>query len=198
MFAGIVEGTGQVVSLAERSGGRYITVNLGKLARGVKSGDSVAVDGVCLTAVAPRRGTVHFMAVPETLRKTTLSRLARGSLVNIERSLMVGQRLAGHFVQGHVQGVGKIIARRIRGADVQLRIGLPVALMPFVAPQASIAVHGVSLTVARVGKRDFSVALIPTTLERTNLGQLKEGDGVNVETDLIARHVVHWLRRRRE
>ncbi|MBI4021887.1 MAG: riboflavin synthase [Candidatus Andersenbacteria bacterium] len=197
MFAGIVEGTGRVAAAADRLGGVYLTVRLGKLGRVVRAGDSLAVDGVCLTAVSPRGGTVHFVAVPETLRKTTLGQLEAGSMVNIEHSLKVGSRLAGHFVQGHVEGVGTVVSRRERGADVRLRIRPPPALMPYLAPLSSVAVHGVSLTVARAGRRDFTVALIPTTLRLTNLGQLKVGDKVNLETDLVARHIIHWLKMRR-
>lgn len=186
-----------MTELARHAGGYNLAIQLGTLARGVKDGDSLAVDGVCLTAVAPRRGVVRFKVVPETLRKTTLSRLTRGSVVNVERSLVVGERLAGHFVQGHVQGVGRIAARRARGADVRLTVRPPARLMSFITTQASVAVHGVSLTVARLGQRDFTVALIPVTLERTNLSRLHEGDLVNIETDLIARHVIRWLERQR-
>lgn len=186
-----------MTAVADRSGGVYLTVQLGKLGRGVRDGDSVALDGVCLTAMSPHQGRIHFIAVPETLRKTTLGQLVRGSMVNIERSLRVGSRLAGHFVQGHIEGVGTVVSRRERGADVRLRVRPPAALLPYLAPLSSVAVHGVSLTVARVGNRDFTVALIPATLKLTNLAQLNAGDTVNIETDLVARHVIHWLKMHR-
>jgi riboflavin synthase len=193
MFSGIVEGTAEVQSLNPQPGGVKLVIALGAMGEGLSSGQSVAVNGVCLTAVAPVGSGWSFDVITETLRKTNLGQLKVGSYVNIERSMRLGDGLEGHFVQGHVQAVGVLSKRLATDKDFQLTFTPPAAIMPYCAPLGCIAINGVSLTIAAVTPETFSVALIPTTLERTNLGQLKEGDTVNIETDILARQIVHYL-----
>lgn len=193
MFTGIVEITGRITSTSHVPGGRRLTVDVGPMANEVKQGDSIAVNGICLTAtqIAPPR--VSFDVIQETLARTTLDGLRIDSRVNLERSLKPESRLDGHFVQGHVDGkagVTKIIADASQWV-VWLRPSEVIAA--YIIPKGSVALDGVSLTIASVDHGAFSVALIPTTLERTNLGELKTGSEVNVETDVIVRTVIHRL-----
>jgi riboflavin synthase len=144
--------------------------------------------------VASRRGSkIIFDVMTETLRKTALGKLAKGDAVNIERSLKAGQRIDGHFVQGHVEGVGSVVKKVADGKDYKLTIKPPGKLMKYIAPLGSISVNGVSLTVASLTRSTFTVALIPTTLKLTTLGALVSGDIVNIETDMVARQVVRYL-----
>lgn len=162
------------------------------------AGDSISVSGVCLTLAADPAATgslLLFDAVPETLRVTTLGRLNPGSRVNLEHSATPQTLMGGHIVQGHVEGLAKVEAVE-RGAEHRLRLGPPAQLMESITPRGAVALDGVSLTVASVDPRagTFEVALIPTTLERTTLGRLRPGDAVNIETDVVVRAAVHWLR----
>lgn len=199
MFTGIVAGIGTVVAsgATSRDGtgalAHRVEIELGPLAEGLVTGASVAVNGACLT-LAASRGTVGcFDVVPETWRRTTLSTLRPGESVNLERSLRVGDPLDGHFVQGHVEGVG-VVDRVDRGAgEWKLWVRVEQALTPPIVPKGSIAVDGVSLTVIDVAGDTFSVALVPTTRERTILGRRRPGDRVNIETDILARLVLHRL-----
>lgn len=194
MFSGIVEGMGEVTTIKPHAGGQQLTVRIGTLGRGLKAGHSVAVNGVCLTAVAPHGPRVQFDLITETLRKTNLGQLQVGSRVNIERSLRPADRLEGHFVQGHIQGAAALTKKIVTKKDFKLVFTPPKELLAYCAPLGCIAVNGVSLTIAAVDKQSFTVALIPTTLKLTNLGDLKVGDEANIETDLIARQLVHWLK----
>lgn len=199
MFAGIVEALGKVVRVgaaARRAPtgapAQRLDLELGKLLDDLQPGASVAVNGVCLT-LAGRSGPVGaFDVIPETWCSTNLRTLRIGDPVNIERSLRVGDRLDGHFVQGHVDGVGRV-ERIERGAEWKLWVTVEPALLPFIVRKGSIALDGTSLTIVDVGPAEFSVALIPTTLERTVLGRRRPGDLVNVETDILARLVVARL-----
>lgn len=193
MFSGIVEGTGKITAIKKIPAGRRFIIQLGRFTRDLKAGASVSINGVCLTVEQIKRGQVQFLAIPETLRKTNLGQLTVGSFVNIERSLKLGDTISGHFVAGHVDGVGKITRRLADKKEYKLWIKVPVPLRPYIAPRGSVALNGVSLTVAEVKKDIFAVALIPLTLELTNLGQLELEDGVNIEIDLIARQIVHLL-----
>lgn len=184
------------MAITAQPGGQRLVIALGALSRGLKAGHSVAINGVCLTAVAPRGQRVSFDLITETLRKTNLGQLKKGSKVNLERSLRLTDRLEGHFVQGHVQGVATLTKRLVTKKDFKLVFTLPQELLAYCAPLGCIAVNGVSLTIAAVDKRTFTVALIPTTLCLTNLGDLKVGDNANIETDLVARQLVHWLKLR--
>jgi riboflavin synthase len=192
MFSGIVAGTGRCVSLQRSRGGALLTVEAPGILDGVEDGESVAVAGVCLTAVrgsAP--GTVAFDLMPETLRRSTLGGLTTGSAVNLERSLRLGDRIGGHFVQGHVDGTAEVVtvvadgdARlvRFRFADPRLR--------RYVVEKGFIALDGVSLTVVKPLADGFTVSLVRTTLEVTTLGRLVPGASVNVEVDLFARYLL--------
>ncbi|HZN54657.1 MAG TPA: riboflavin synthase [Candidatus Polarisedimenticolaceae bacterium] len=196
MFTGLIRTIGRVVRVEPGAGATRLAVASDLPVETMEDGESVAVDGVCLT-VARREGDVFEAdAVAETLARTTLSGLARGDRVHLERALAMGERLGGHLVQGHVDAVARVLRATRSGADVRLEVELPVALRGLVARKGSIAVSGVSLTVAAVGPASFEVALIPETLARTRLGELAEGDPVNLEADLIARYLEALLRER--
>ena len=152
-------------------------------------GESVAIDGVCLTVT--ERGAAGFEAVAgaETLARTTLERLRSGSRVNLERALRVGDRLGGHFVQGHVDGVGTVSGRRDRGANIEIDVRAPAALARYLVEKGSVAIDGISLTVNQVAGDVFSVALIPHTATETTLASRRAGDRVNLEVDMIAKYV---------
>lgn len=185
MFTGIIEQTGQVTGI--RNGTLTIRAKLP-----AKVGDSVAVNGVCLTVVANRAGKVRFDVLEETLRRTNFGALRAGSLVNMERPLRAAGRLDGHFVQGHVDGTGKV--RSWKGE--QLEIIAPVSLMKYVVEKGSIAIDGISLTVAAVGRNWFRVCIIPHTRQVTNLRARRVGEAVNLEIDILAKYVERLLRRR--
>src|SRR5512134_3015653 len=190
MFTGLVSDMGVVERIAPRQGGARLTLRPTALrVDDLALGESVACSGVCLTVVERGGGLVSFDAVPETLSRTTVGSWRPGSAVNLERALALSERLGGHLVQGHVDAVGRVEARTPEGEGARLRISLPASIAPLVAEKGSIAVDGVSLTVAAVGRDWFEVALIPETLARTTLGGVQPGGAVNLEADVIARHV---------
>ena len=199
MFTGIVESTGVVAGVSPTGAGRELLVDAAGWGTGFAPGESVSVNGVCLT-LAPGAASEHaapalrFDVIPETLAKTTLGGLAKGARVNLERAATAATLMGGHVVQGHVEGVGEVHAIKTEG-EWRVTIGVPPALMPCITPKGSIAVEGVSLTIAAVdvAQSTFDVALIPTTLDVTTLGGLKAGSRVNIETDIMARTVVHYL-----
>jgi riboflavin synthase len=191
MFTGIVEDLGLV---AARDGARLV-VRSSVAAAGVAVGDSIAIDGVCLTVVAIDGEALSFDVTPETFRRTGLDAVGPGDGVNVERPATLVSRLGGHLVQGHVDGVGRVTAlRREDDGGAVLSVRLPGDLLPFVVEKGSIAFDGVSLTVAGIGGDVVDVALIPHTLAVTTLGGLTIGDGVNVEVDLIAKYVAQNVR----
>jgi riboflavin synthase len=191
MFTGIVREVGRVEAVTPAETAVRLVIRAPETAAGASVGDSVAVGGVCLTAVEAVDGVLAFEAVPETLRRSSLGRLEPGAAVNIEPALRVGDQLGGHFVQGHVDGVGSV-----RRADAEgLEIVAPADVLRYCVEKGSIAVEGVSLTVAALAGDSFSVALVPHTREVTTLGGLHPGDEVNIETDVIARHVERLLQR---
>lgn len=190
MFAGIIERTGVVVRLADHGDGARLDLELGAWLDELRIGASVAVNGACLTLADAREGVGSFDLVAETLRRTALGRLRAGDAVNLERSLRAGERIDGHFVQGHVDGVGAVIENGASRGEWSLVVGVPQALEPFLVPKGSVAIDGVSLTIAGVETGRLRVALIPTTLERTTLGARRVGDAVNLETDILARVIV--------
>ena len=199
MFTGIVEELGEVVDLAGHAGGAHLRVRAGALLAGarpgeIRPGDSIAVSGVCLTiTVLDGRAFAADLAA-ETLRRTTLGSLRPGDAVNLERPLRVDQRLGGHIVQGHVDGVGTITVIRPESEGVWMEITPPPTLMPYLAEKGSVAVDGVSLTVAELPGGDrFAVALIPHTLAVTTLGRKVLGDQVNLEVDILAKYVERLL-----
>lgn len=193
VFAGIIERTGRVSASLPTSAGKRLAVDAADLATGVKLGVSVSVNGVCLTVARCAGATLEFDVISETLRRTTLGDLTAGRRVNLERSLCAGDRIDGHFVQGHVDGTAVVAEVRNAAADWIVWLRPDENLLPYLVPKGSVAIDGVSLTIAEADARRFSVALIPTTLERTMLGELRAGDRVNIESDVIARIVVHRL-----
>jgi len=185
MFTGIVREVGTVDAF---DGSRLVVVAM-ETAAGSTVGDSVAVAGVCLTVVENDDGRLAFDVVPETLARTALGGLERGRAVNIEPSLRVGDQLGGHVVQGHVDGLGQVRSVREDGFARRLTIAAEPALLRYVVEKGSVAVDGVSLTVADVDADSFVVSLIPETLERTNLGDARPGRPVNIEVDVLAKYV---------
>ena len=195
MFTGIVEELGEVTALAERSDSVRLTVRGPLVLEGARRGDSVAVNGVCLTVVDTDGETFTADVMRETLDRSALGALAAGSPVNLERPMRLGGRLGGHLVQGHVDGTGRIEQRTASEHWEVVRISLPPDLERYVVHKGSITVDGVSLTVASVGPAEFTVSLIPTTLAMTTLGRKRVGDPVNLEVDVVAKYVERLLSR---
>lgn len=193
MFTGIVTETATVADALRTDEGRRIVVEGSDFSE-VEVGDSVAVDGVCLTAVAVDGRRVSFDVVPETLSRTTLGAAGPGSRVNIELAMPAAGRFDGHIVQGHVDGVGEVVSLDRTGAGTTMTVRVPEHLLGQIVEKGSLAVNGVSLTVAGVKDDAVSVALIPHTLEITNLGLRNTGDPVNLESDIIAKYVERMLR----
>mgnify|MGYP000135593905 CR=1 FL=1 len=193
MFTGIVEAMGQVVALEARPGGGRLRVRVPSEFTDLAPGRSLAVDGVCLTVVAVEGDTVLFDLAAETLRRTTLGRLRPGARVNLERPLATGERLGGHFVQGHVDGVGTVTRVTPEGEGIWMEVSLPPGLARYVAEKGSLALDGVSLTVAAAEDDRCAVALIPHTLAVTTLGRKGPGDLVNVEVDILAKYLARLL-----
>jgi riboflavin synthase len=192
MFTGIVRELGTVVSIEGEESVR-LEVEAPETAGGVGIGDSVAVSGVCLTVVAIDGPRLAFDAVPETLSRTSLGSLAAGSRVNMEPALRAGDPLGGHYVQGHVDGVGTVVSVEPEAAGARIAIAAP-ELVRYCVEKGSVTVEGVSLTVASVDEDGFEVALIPHTLEATTLGKLEPGDSVNLEADVLAKYAEKLLR----
>lgn len=190
MFTGLVADVGVVERIVPRQGGARLTLRPAQLpVDELVLGESIACSGACLTVVERGGGLVSFDAVPETLARTTVGGWRPGTRVNLERALAVGERLGGHLVQGHVDAVGEVLRRVPEGQGARLTISLPASIAPLVAEKGSIAVDGVSLTVAAAARDRFELALIPETLARTTLGQAGAGTKVNLEADVLARHV---------
>jgi riboflavin synthase len=189
MFTGLVQSLGSVVKLLSEPPGKRLVVRPAGEIGTACVGDSVAINGCCLTVVETSHGDWAFEAGPETLRRTNLGELAEGSLVNLERSLAVGDFLGGHFVTGHIDAVGTVTRRDDEGAWTTMWFRYPAVLAAQLASKGSIAVDGVSLTLVDVEADEFSVALIPHTLQVTTLGRRQVGDRVNLESDLLAKYV---------
>jgi riboflavin synthase len=190
MFTGLVADVGIVERVLPRQGGARIVIRPRALDVGaLVLGESVACSGACLTVVERGQGLAAFDAVPETLARTTLGSWRAGTEVNLERALALGDRLDGHLVQGHVDAVGEVLTRTPEGQGVRLALTLPAAIAPLVAEKGSIAIDGVSLTVASARRDRFEVAIIPETLARTTLAKAAGGTRVNLEADVVARHV---------
>ncbi|HXI72816.1 MAG TPA: riboflavin synthase [Verrucomicrobiae bacterium] len=197
MFTGIVQETGTVEQIARGTKSIALTVRAGVSARGVKLGDSVAVNGCCLTVVKiSARGKsrlLQFDVLQESWRLTNLQFVRPGSLVNLERPLRADGEFGGHFVTGHVDGVGKIVRWEKSGADHVLEIATPPDVMRYIIHKGSIAIDGISLTVAGVGKKTFRAWIIPHTFAVTALRERKAGDGVNLEADMLGKYVEKFL-----
>ena len=193
MFTGIVEGIGKIEKISKNTKNRsaiQMTVNLGKHAKGLKIGQSVALNGVCLTATKLSKSNCIFEMIGETTLKTDLGNLKPGDIVNIERSLKTGDRLEGHFVLGHVDGVGIIKKIQNKPKEVQVWFEIPKKLSKYVVKKGSIAVDGISLTVVDVKNNLASVCLIPHTIEITNFKTKNVGDKLNIETDILGKYIL--------
>jgi riboflavin synthase len=194
MFTGLVESPRPVVSASRRAdGGLDLDVDLGALADDVALGDSIAVSGVCLTAARLENGVARFEVSPESLARTRLGSLRAGDAVNVERALAASARLGGHFVQGHVDGLGTVARLEVKGEWAELDVKLPRTLGRYCVEKGSIALDGVSLTIARLeddaGATTVTIALVPLTLSKTTLGARRAGDPIHVEVDLVAKYV---------
>jgi len=196
MFTGIIEEVGHVIQLAQNNGNRRLTVSSSHLVKELKKGDSIAVSGVCLTAVEITPKSIGFDLAEETWNRTSFSRIKEGALVNLELPMRADGRFGGHIVQGHVDGTGKFLGLDpIPDADdYWLRIEIPPELARYVIFKGSLSIEGISLTVAKIEGTAVTVAIIPHTVQMTNLKSLKPGDPVNLEVDMIAKYVEKMMR----
>lgn len=189
MFTGLVEAVGTVTECTPANAGVRVRIRA-SLAGELSIGDSLAVNGVCLTATAPDPAEFHADIGPETLRVTSLGQLAVGTVVNLERPLRADSRMGGHFVQGHVDATGEIEELRPEADFYWLKVRFPSQLAPYLIPKGSVAVDGISLTVAQLAGEHFTVQIVPFTFEHTNLRHAKVGDRVNLECDMVGKYVV--------
>ena len=197
MFTGIIEAVGTVAGLETRGQRVGVVIEAPSVTAGVRVGDSVAVNGSCLTVTKIEAGRLSFDAVSETLERTSLGDQRVGARVNLERAMRADGRLDGHIVQGHVDGTGSVGALDRNGDDVRLRVQCGPEIARFLVEKGSVAIDGVSLTVVGVSDTGFDVALIPHTLTATNLGDRRAGDRVNLEADVLGKYVVRYLERTR-
>ncbi len=194
MFTGLIQEVGTIGAIRQRGGGAELTVSAPSIGPVCEIGESIAVNGTCLTVERPMDAAFVCYAGSETLERTTVGALGTGARVNLERALAVGERLGGHFVQGHVDCVGTLTARHADGETVRLTCEIPTEFMDHLVPKGSIAVDGISLTVTDVGESDFGVAIIPHTLGNTTLADATTGQRVNIETDVLAKYVARLVR----
>ncbi|CAG0983934.1 riboflavin synthase [Myxococcaceae bacterium] len=195
MFTGIVEAMGEISRIERSSDLARLVVDAGVAAEGAKLGDSIAVNGCCLTVTAIDDLRLSFEAVAETLARTNLGMLTPGSRVNLERSVLAGQRLDGHVVQGHIDATGEVVSLERNGDDVRLEVRCGRDFSDLLVDKGSVAIDGVSLTVVRAGRDGFDVALIPHTLAVTTLGRRRPGDRVNLEADVLGKYVKKYVER---
>lgn len=190
MFTGIIEEVGAVV----RRSGADVAVMATKVMEDLSLGDSIAIDGACMTVAALQDDGFVVQVSPESFERTTLKNLRVGHAVNLERAMRVGQRIGGHFVQGHVDGIGRIVDVRPQGDFSLWRFQAPAEVAKYLVPKGSVAVDGISLTVVDPVGDSFAVAVIPTTLRETTLGAKRAGDPVNMEADMLGKHIYHYLK----
>jgi riboflavin synthase len=197
MFTGIVEEVGRIARIEQKGENRRVVIEGKNTPKQLKTGDSCAVSGVCLTALNITPTSFAADLAPETWVRTSLSRITEGALVNLELPLRADGRMGGHMVQGHVDGVGKLVEFEhiANSDDYWLHIEVPAELEKYIVFKGSIAIEGISLTVARLEGLICTIAIIPHTVEMTNLGTLKPGDPVNVETDIVAKYLEKWFRK---
>jgi riboflavin synthase len=197
MFTGLVEEVGTIVSIVERGGNHRITIKAPQSAKELKEGNSIAVSGVCLTALDIKPGTFCADLAKETWTRTSFSRITQGTQVNLELPLKVDARVGGHIVQGHVDGTGKLIGLEpiAKADDFWLHIGIPEDLEKYLVFKGSVAIEGISLTVANLNGLRLTIAIIPHTIKMTNVQSLKAGDPVNIETDIVAKYLEKWTHR---
>ena len=191
MFTGIVEEVGVVASISENA----MTVRASKVTEDLKLGDSIAVNGACLTAVNFTAGEFSVDLSPETMRRTSLGELSEGRPVNLERALLASDRMGGHIVQGHVDGTGRVMSIKPEGDSIIFRIRVPKRLIRYIVEKGFVAVDGISLTVVKRGASSFTLAVIPYTSINTNLAAVSVGDRVNLEADILAKYVESLLDR---
>lgn len=196
LFTGIIEEVGIVRRLDRATAGAAIVIAAGKVTPGLKIGDSIAVNGPCLTVTAFDRESLTAFVMPETLRRSTLGELKPGQKVNLERALALGDRLGGHLVSGHIDGVATLLKREPEGAATLLTFNAPEQHLRYIVPKGSVALDGVSLTVIAVNAASFSVGIIPHTGQETTLGTTEIGSPVNLEVDLIGKYVERMLQPR--
>lgn len=192
MFTGLVEGTGRIV-FVEEGGMARLGVSASNLSQGTQIGDSVSVNGVCLTVNETDEETLVFYAMRETLRRTALGDLNEGDLVNLERAMTLGSRFGGHIVQGHVDGVGETLKVSPEGDAEIWEFSAPVEVLRYAVEKGSVCVNGISLTLVAVGSRSFTVSILPQTRDTTNLKGVSPGDRVNLEADVIGKYVERLL-----
>jgi riboflavin synthase len=190
MFTGIIEEVGAV----SRRSGADMTIMAQTVLDGVKDGDSIAINGACLTVVSFDAESFVVQMSPETIERTTLGTLKPGDAVNLERALAYGDRMGGHFVQGHVDGVGRVHSIQPQGEFSLWRFQAPSEVARYLVPKGSISVDGISLTVVEPSGDTFGVAIIPTTIEKTTLSSRKPGDPVNMEADMLGKHIFHYIK----
>jgi riboflavin synthase alpha subunit len=195
VFTGIVRERGRLVGRNGGPNGVELVVEAPETAAATHTGDSVALDGVCLTATDVSDGRITFHAVPETLDRSTFAALEPGAEVNVEPALRAGEPLGGHYVQGHVDGVGRVTDARPEGDGLRLRLEMPPELLRYCVPKGSIAVQGVSLTIAALDDDGVEIALVPHTLAATTLAALRPGAEVNLEVDVLAKYVERLVAR---
>jgi riboflavin synthase len=193
MFTGLIEETGKIESISNSGMGRTFVIAAKKVIEGVKKDDSIAINGACLTVVKFDSRTFTVEAVDETIRKTTLHKLHSGSEVNLERAMMVGDRLGGHIVQGHIDCTGKILTIQSETVGKLVKVQFPKNFSRYIVLHGSVCIDGVSLTVARLADNDFTVSIIPHTWENTILKNYKTGTEVNLEFDILGKYVERLL-----
>lgn len=193
MFTGIIEEIGEVVSFVKKGRSAVLAIQCVTAREGLRLGDSVAVDGVCMTAVTIKGGSIFFDLSGETLDRSTARFLKKGGRVNLERAARLGDRIGGHLVSGHVDGVGKIAAKKKAGSGAELNIEVPGELTRYLVEKGSVAVDGISLTVANCRGNKFTVALIPHTLNATTLKDKGVGAAVNIECDQVAKYIEKFM-----
>lgn len=193
MFTGIIQRVAKVLDFRKGSAGAKVTIDLGPMAQNVKFGESVAVNGACLTVIAIDGANVTFDIMAETLKVTTLGFIKAGDLANLEPAMQIGAKLEGHIVQGHVDGIAEVTNIKSAG-EWTIEMTAPAVLLEQMVNKGSVAVNGVSLTLVNVTSSRFSVSLIPTSLEETNLKFLSAGDKVNIETDILGKYVLSYLK----
>ena len=196
MFTGLVEEIGLCEDLQRSAGSARLLIQALGISCGVKIGDSISVNGCCLTAISTREGIMTFDLLDETLQRTNLQDLIPGRKVNLERSLLADGRLGGHFVQGHVDATIPVVAILQQGSDLRIDFKVPPEFAAYVAYKGSVAINGVSLTIAQVTADSFAVWIIPHTATHTNLGDLREGDLVNLECDMLAKYAARIMQMR--
>lgn len=198
MFTGLIEQVGEVTQIETLRQGSRLTIRVARTIEGMHDGDSIAVDGVCLTAREVERRGFRADVSPETIARTSMSFYGIGTPVNLERPLAVGQRLGGHFVQGHVDSIARVLGQRVEGEFVRMSLSLPAALRPYLVEKGSVALNGVSLTVASLEADRFDIQLVPHTLAGTNLSHARRAEVLNIEVDVLGKYVAQLLASRLE